>query len=113
MKYEFEIEDDSKDFFEDNADNVMEVKVYNEKGDEITKDTFVELFMSRNALLGLGTELIRLAYKFREGKHTHLEPVNEEQQIQRMGVFLTPTSGKLVICCNEGKCIDEYLQSEG
>lgn len=112
MRYEFEIEDDTKDFFEDDADNVMEVRVYNKKGDDITKDTVVELFMSRNALLGLGTELIRLAYKFREGKHAHLEPVNEEQQIQRMGVFLTPSSGELIICCNEGECIDEYLKSK-
>lgn len=112
MKYEFEIEDDSKDFFENDADNVMEVKVYNEEGADITKDTVVELFMSSNALLGLGTELIRLAHKFREGKHVHLEPVNNEQQIQRMGVFLIPTSGELIICCNNGKCIDEYLESK-
>ncbi len=110
MKYEVEIEDDSNDIFENDADNIAEIKVYNRKKEEITKDVCVEMFLSRNGLLGLGTELIRMAHKFTEGKHVHLEPVDDEQQVQRMGVFLTPDSGKLIICCNEGKCIDEYIK---
>ena len=103
------IEDRSNDLFEHDADNVAEVRIFDNRGEDITKGSTVQMFLSKNALFGLGTELIRMAHNFHEGKHAHLEPVDEECQVQRMGVFLTPDSGKLIICCNEGKCIDEYL----
>ena len=109
MKYEIDIKDDSKDYFEKDADNIMEVKVRNDLGEDITKHSVVDIFLSQNALYGLGTELIRMAHNFKEGKHVHLEPVTEEAFVQRMGVFLTPDSSEVMICCNQGKCIDEYM----
>ena len=100
---------DSKDCFEKDADNIMEVRVRNDLGEDITKNSTVDIFLSQNALYGLGTELIRMAHNFKEGKHVHLEPVTEEALVQRMGVFLTPDSSEVMICCNQGKCIDEYM----
>lgn len=112
MRYEIEIEDDTNDLFEISADNVAEIRVCNKNGDDVSEEVFVEIYLSRNALLGLGTELIRMAHNFKEGKHVHLEPVNDEQQIQRMGIFLTPSSSNTMICCNKNKCIDEYIKKD-
>ena len=53
--------------------------------------------------------MIIMAHWFKGGNHVHLEPVTEEKIIQRMRVFLTPDSSKVMICCNQGKNIDEYL----
>lgn len=112
MRYEIDIDNDSNDLFEINADNVAEIRVHNKNGNDISEEAFVEIYLSRNALLGLGTELIRMAHNFKEGKHVHLEPVSVEQQIQRMGVFLTPSSSETMICCNENKCVDEYIKKD-
>ena len=109
MKYEFELDDDSNDFFEETADNVAEIRVFNQDNLEITQTSVVEISLSKNALIGLGTELIRMAYKFKDGKHIHLEPVNSEQQVQRLGIFLKPTSSNTIISCKDSGCIDEYI----
>ena len=109
MVYKFYIDDDSHDAFEEKADNVGTIKVYNESKEDISKNCTVEFFLSKNGMLGLGTELIRLAYNFEQGRHRHLDPVDDELQVQNMGIFLTPESGELIICCEDGKCIDDYI----
>ena len=112
MEYRIDIENDNEDVFEVKADNVAEIRVVNKEGRDISNEVVVNLFLSQNGLLGLGTELIRLAHKFKEGKHMHLEPSEEEMQVQRMGLFLTPNSCQLTILCGEGKTIDSYFKGE-
>lgn len=109
MKYIIDIENDENDDFERNADNVCTVQVTNSLGNDISDQVKVQLFLNKNALLGLGTELIRLAHNYKEGRHYHLEPVDEDNVCQRMGIFLTPNSSELVISCNDNKQIDEYF----
>jgi hypothetical protein len=62
-------------------------------------------------MLGLGTELIRMAHDFREGKHVHMEPIDKDMSVQSMGVFLAPDSDSTIICCSEYPCVDELLKS--
>lgn len=112
MKYEVDILNDENDEFDKNADNVGIVKVYDNEGNDITSKSNVQIFLSRNALLGLGTELIRLAHNYKETKHVHLEPAEEEMMVQRMGLFLAPDSADLTILCNENRVIDDYFDSE-
>lgn len=69
----------------------------------MTKSSRVTLFLSRNALLGLGTELIRLAHDYKEGRHYHLNPATEDMMIQTLGVFLSPGSCELVVGCSNEK----------
>lgn len=69
----------------------------------MTKSSRVTLFLSRNALLGLGTELIRLAHDYKEGRHYHLNPATEDMMIQTLGVFLSPDSCELVVGCSNEK----------
>lgn len=98
--------------FEVNGDNVAELRVYNEKGNDITSKSKVQFILSKNGLLGFGTELIRLAHKFEDGYHTHLEPSEEERIVQNLGIILMPTSCELIVNCNEMKTIEEYFQKE-
>ncbi len=112
MRYEIDIKNDENDVFEINADNVGIVKVYDKEGDNITEKADVQIFLSKNALLGLGTELIRLAYSYTDTKHIHMEPVEIDNIVQRMGIFLAPDSARLTILCNDSKVIDEYFEDE-
>lgn len=110
MKHEVDIYNDDNDEFENKADNVVVLQVRDTNGNDITSKSKVQLFLSKNALLGLGTELIRLAYNYKEGKHYHVEPTKEDMMVQRMGIFLTPQSGELIISCSDNKAIDEYFE---
>ena len=74
MKYEIDILNDDNDEFENKADNVGVVQVHDNQGNDITSKANVQIYLSRNALLGLGTELIRLAHNYSETKHIHIEP---------------------------------------
>ena len=109
MIYEINIDNDEFDQFDLESDNVGVIHVYNENGDIINSKVKVQIFLSKNALLGLGTELIRLAHNFNEGKHVHLEPAEKESLVQRLGIFLTPDSSEVIICCSNNKKIDDYL----
>ncbi len=110
MKYIIDIDSDENDEFEIKADNVCVVQVTDNLGNDVSNEVKVQLFLNKNALLGLGTELIRLAHKYREGKHFHLEPAEEDNMCQRMGIFLTPNSSKLIIGCSDNHQIDEYFK---
>ena len=112
MKYEIDIENDENDEFEINADNVAIVQVHDKEGNDITAKTDVQIFLSKNALLGFGTELIRLANNYTDTKHIHMEPVEVDNIVQRMGIFLTPNSAQLTILCSDSKAIDEYFEEE-
>lgn len=112
MKHIIDIENDENDRFDILADNVAKLEVYDEDGNNISKTSRITLFMSKNALLGLGTELIRLSYKYKEGRNYHIDPVIEDYMIQSLGIFLTPNSSEIVIGCCDMKVIDEYLKDE-
>ena len=110
MIYNVDIKDDEFDEFEKESDNVAIFQILDSEGFDITKSSRAILSLSRNGLLGLGTELIRLAHHFHEGKHVHLEPTEKEMMIQRLGILLTPDSGELIIACGNTGCIDDYFE---
>lgn len=112
MKYEIDIQNDENDEFENNADNVGIVQVHDKEGNDITSKANVQIFLSKNALLGLGTELIRLAHSYSDTKHVHIEPAEADNMVQRMGIFLTPDSAELTILCNDSKVIDAYFEQD-
>jgi len=112
VKYVIDIKNDEHDEFESKADNVAVLQVFDNEGNEITKQSKVSLFLSENALLGLGTELIRLAHNYKEGKHYHIEPASEDMMVQTLGVFLTPDSSELIVGCSDEDVIDEYFKDK-
>ncbi|EIT86170.1 hypothetical protein A374_06211 [Fictibacillus macauensis ZFHKF-1] len=110
MNYLIDLENDENDDFERLADNVGVLQVFDSNGNEITKSSKVSLFLSKNALIGLGTELIRLAHNYKEGKHHHIDPASKEMMVQTLGVFLTPDSCELIVGCSDEKVIDDYFK---
>ena len=109
MKYEVDILDDENDNFEEEGDNVVIIKVFNKDGKDISENCDIQMYFNKNSLLGLGTELIRLAYHFKETKHIHIEPSEKDMQVQKMGIFLSPGSAKLTVICSENGTIDSFF----
>ena len=114
MVYEINIPKDSQGLedFEKNDANLACFKVFDRQGNDISKQVqYVTIFLSKNAMLGLGTELIRLAYNFEEGKEVHVIPASKETGAeQSMGIFLTPDSCELTIRCEHFEPIEKYLE---
>ncbi len=112
MKYTFDLDNDSNDNFERNGDNICRIYVF-DKDKKIINNCTVQIFLSKNGLIGMGTELIRLAHKFYVGKHIHMDPPSEKEDIvQRLGVYLTPESTPTIVLCEQGEDIDEILEQD-
>lgn len=110
-KFKFELEaGNDNDDFEQKEKNIGSAIVLNKNGQEITQNCRIQLSLSKDGLIGLGTELIRLAHKFKDGKHEHIDPVSNENACQSMGIFLTPDSCEFIIECAEQGTIDDYLK---
>lgn len=95
MKYEVDIKKiELIEPYEQEQNNVMHV--YAQKKINIDSGTKykIVLSLSKNAMLGLGKELIRYAYLNRKpGHHVHLEPIEPgKPQVQAMGIYLLPAS---------------------
>ncbi len=113
MIYEIKInnKDTIEEEYEKNDDNVGEVVVFNNEGKDISGECCVQLTLTKNGLLGLGSELIKLAHNFRDGKHFHIhQSTTKDDACQTMGIFLTPKSSELIITCGEYGKIDDYLK---
>lgn len=102
-----EIED-----YDENDNNVACFNVYDEQGNNINDQIrYIIMFLSTNAMLGLGTELIRLANNYEEGKEVHILPASKKRGAeQSMGIYLTPDSCELIIKCQSFKSIQELLE---
>ena len=112
MKYEILIQRNfiKEEDYEKKDDNLGAIWIIGPGGKRIISDYRVQIFLSKNGLIGLGTEMIRLAYQFKEGKHTHIYPLSKETFIQAMGISLTPDSNESIICCaNLGK-VEDYVK---
>lgn len=97
--------------FQETGDNVALFRVFDEHGNDISDQCqYIIIGLSTNAMLGLGTELIRLAHNFDEGKTVTIEPVTAKEAKQSMGIFLTPESCELTIECKSFDPIEKYLE---
>jgi hypothetical protein len=94
--------------FETNNDNIAKVRIFNKQGQDITNQCTVSILLTKNALIGLGSELIRLAYAFEDGKHSHLEPMTQDNVVQDMGIILVPNSAELIITCADLGTVADY-----
>ncbi|MCT4782081.1 MULTISPECIES: hypothetical protein [Exiguobacterium] len=112
MRYEIDLKNDEDDDYYELADNVGTVEVLDQEEESPHKHPRVMISLSRNAMIGLGTELIRMAHRFEIGRHMHIEPMEEGLVCQSMGVFLTPESSELIIMCGDEKDVDSYIAPE-
>ncbi|TET06228.1 hypothetical protein E3J79_02660 [Candidatus Dependentiae bacterium] len=113
MKHEIIIKRDpfKAEEYQKKGDNLGNVWIIGPGGVRIKNPDYrIEIFLSKNGLIGLGTELIRLAYSFKEGKHSHIYPISKDEVCQAMGIFLTPDSNELIICCDNLGTLDDYVK---
>ncbi|MGF6907419.1 hypothetical protein [Fusobacterium sp. PH5-44] len=66
--------------YEEKEDNVMCIKAFDENNNEVTNLKQVILYLSKNPLLGFGTELIRFSESYREDRHFHLETAEKKRR---------------------------------
>lgn len=83
---------DKEESFEEMGDNLALLNVFNQNGIDITQSCSVEITLSNNALLGLGTELIRLAYQYMGGKYSCINPIEKKYVVQSLAAMLPPES---------------------
>ncbi len=74
------------------------------------KDCKVQLFMSKNAMLGLGKELIRAAHEKGVGDITHFYPsTSHPGYSQTLGVIVHPESVEPILGDDEFETIDNII----
>jgi hypothetical protein len=89
---------DKVEDFEREDKNLLKVRVQLPNGDMIEgQDYRVEITLSKEAMLGLGTSLIRAAHSGKDLKFWHLHPADSSLTSQNFGVFLHPESCELLI----------------
>jgi len=112
MIYEVSIPSAEKiEDFEKDDDNIALFRVFDKNNNDISEQCqYIEIWLGTNAMLGLGTELIRLAHNFEEGKIVTIEPASEKEAKQSMGIFLTPDSCEFTIECKSFEPLEQYLE---
>jgi hypothetical protein len=95
---QFERKSPGDEEYERKGDNVLQVRLQLPSGEIISKGGYrVELRLSRTAMIGLGSELIRAAHREDVDKlFWHLRPSEKDFASQALGVFLHPESCELL-----------------
>ncbi|MGF6907445.1 hypothetical protein [Fusobacterium sp. PH5-44] len=110
---EMVIDEEKVEKYEEYNDNVMTIKIYDENNKEITKGKKVLLFLSKNGMLGFGTELIRYTNRYGFGQHEHLEAAKtKDELIQGLGVYVTPGSAEMIVICDRNEPIEEFYAKD-
>lgn len=112
FSYAFSERSETLEDFEAEGTNIGKFQVFDSSNNDIgSLCQYILIGLSKNAMLGLGTELIRLAHNFEEGKEVHIVPASKEHGAeQSMGIFLTPDSCELIIKCEKFPPIEKLLE---
>lgn len=103
---------DKEESFEKVGNNIALVNVMDKNGIDITQNCRVQITLSKNALIGLGTELIRLAHEYKNGQHNHIEPISKDDVVQSMGIMLHPDSCELIVGCGDFNSFTDYTTED-
>lgn len=115
MKYIFDIERDYEkiESYQEEDNNLAKIEIIDPNGKIINgKDYRILILLTKEALLGLGTELIRYAHHCKNDNQRHLRRITKDKVIQNMGIYLTPESNELIISCNNLGKIDDYITNK-
>ena len=107
--YSFSVPEDETDPAEAEVilDNVALFQVFDLFGNDISSECqYVIMSFSNQGAIGFGTEMIRLAHSFVDGKEVIL--INDGQQA--MGISLQPESSQLCIKCHPFEPVEKYLE---
>lgn len=96
---QFERKSPGDEEYERGGDNVLQVRFQLPSGEIVCDGGYrAELRLSRAAMIGLGSELIRAAYREDIDKLSwHLRPSEKDFASQALGIFLNPESSGLLV----------------
>lgn len=95
MLVDLEWGDDYYEMYNIGFNNVARIRVYEDEK-ELTSKRDIVFRLSKNAFLGLGTSLLRIAHKYKEEDCYLASPIEQNQEI---GFYLTNESSILEIRC--------------
>lgn len=109
--------DKSKEEYELDDKNIAEVRVQIPTGEIVSGSKYkVSISLSPDAMVGLGTELIRKGLKLKEdGEKSydyaveHLEGIYSINPCQKLGIYLTPKSCDLIILADDFGKVEEII----
>lgn len=106
--------DDQLEAFEERDQNIVNVRIQTPGGEMISGPGYrVELTLTRDAMMGLGTELIRAAHHNHvENRIFHLRPADSELASRILGVYLHPSSCELILAGVSFPPLEQLLGSE-
>lgn len=97
-----DLESEDNSVYEKESKNIMKVKVqdtiYNKR---------VVMYMSKEAMISFGVELIKQAHNDFEFTHEHIDPISEFMCSSSMGVYLSTDSDELLILPENFQTIEE------
>jgi hypothetical protein len=108
------VPEDVVEEFEKRDRNILNVRVQLPSGEMVSGNNYrVEITLSRDAMLGLGTELIRSAYKGNtDDLFWHLHRATPTLASSILGVYLHPSSCELLISEQDYNTLQELLDEE-
>lgn len=113
MEYKVNLKKIGTEDFEKDRNNSARASVQNNDGDDLTNKSRVKLFMSKNAMLGLGKELIRAAHRKVKADVWHFYPAKEIGNIhETFGIVLMPESVEPILIDDEPVEIDKILYNK-
>jgi hypothetical protein len=97
--------------YEENDQNILQLRVQLPSGEVVTDPRYrVELALSKDAMLGLGTALIRLACNENSDEGVfHAHPIEKGFASQVLGFYLAPNSCELIVAQKEFGTVEEIL----
>ena len=103
-----------EEFYEVNDNNILKVRIQLPTGEMIDEAGYrVEIRLSKDAMLGLGINLIRAAYSEESNTNFwHLYPSEFGNAVQNLGVYLHPSSCQLLVSENEFEILEKELKIE-
>jgi hypothetical protein len=101
--------EENKSLYRAADENIIRVEIQLPSGELVkSSEHIVVISLSKDAMLGLGSSLIRAALKTNENRGCwEFERVKPDSAIEQLGVYLHPLSSKLILNLTPlGKCSD-------
>lgn len=98
--------------FEENSQNIIEIEALDYQRKKIYNVSEFNIYFSEDAILGLGTELIRLHMKNKKVYAEHLPKANQDYIAEGLGVCVSPSSADITFVKKNMTNIDSMVEEE-
>lgn len=100
--------------YEKKSQNVIEIEALDYENAKIFNISKYNIYLSKDAILGLGTELIRMYMDLDKTYEVHLPTANKDYIVEELGVCNSPNSSDITFVkrnMNINKLLEENVQN--